>query len=129
MDLMTQFLAYVAALSLATERIAEMLKGTIPLLGREIQQNATAEGFRRAGVQLIAVLIGSGFALLSKEIITETFKLQGDVATYLMFGAMASGGSGFWNSLLDISREIKKQREALTATERQRLTTQGITIP
>ena len=32
-------------------------------------------------------------------------------ATFLLFGALASGGSGMWNSALDIVREVKQQKE------------------
>jgi len=32
----------------------------------------------------------------------------------LVFGAMASGGSGMWNSALDIVREINQQKQIVT---------------
>lgn len=33
---------------------------------------------------------------------------------YLLFGAMASSGSGMWNSALDIVREVNRQKQLLT---------------
>jgi hypothetical protein len=32
----------------------------------------------------------------------------------LVFGAMASGGSGIWNSAVDIMREVNTQKQIVT---------------
>ena len=117
MDKLTSLLSILIALSLATERITETIKG-LPYvsiwLAMEKSPDSSAEEFRKAFIQLLAIAIGTAL----------TYTVQGQVfpplgipsnhfSICLLFGAMASGGSGLWNSALDIVRGVNKQKELL----------------
>lgn len=120
MDSINALVAFLVALSLATERVTEVLKG-LPLLSRwfavEKPAGSLEEASRKASVQVLAIVVGTCFAYEVPGPITSLLKgATPELGTYLLFGALASGGSGFWNSLLDLTREAKRQREALAKT-------------
>ena len=92
-----------------------MIKG-IPwisqLLAVEKASKSNAEEFRKAFVQLLAISAG---ALLTWSMENQLPKgVDHKWYVYLIFGAMASGGSGLWNSVLDIVREANKQKQLAT---------------
>src|SRR5712692_2177706 len=62
MDKLTSILASLAALSLATERVTETIKG-LPGLSRwlavEKGSGTTAEEFRKASIHLVAIVLGT----------------------------------------------------------------------
>jgi len=110
---LTALLAFVAGLSVATERITEVIKGLWPWLTTE--KRATAEEVRKAVVHILAIAIGAVLAWLSYSQVASVIGSQaGSIGMYLLFGAMASGGSGLWNSVLDIVRETNRQKQVLT---------------
>ena len=117
MDKITALLAFLATLSLATERITEMVKGLFSKFLAKEQSDETKEGRRQAAIHFIAIAVGTGLSLTVKgQIATIAGLSAANFWVCLMFGAMASGGSGLWNSLLDIAREVNKQKEQLTNT-------------
>lgn len=109
------------ALSGASERLTEIIKGALPFLNNE-STDATYEGFRRAGIQLLAVLSGIGTAFLSKSVIDPILTQivggneQNWSSTPAIFalGLLASFGAGFWNSILEYLLKTKDIKE-LTA--------------
>jgi len=118
MNMLTNLFGFFAALSLATERITEIIKG-LPILSGwlAVQKapNSTGEAFRKACVQILAIAVGTGLAYLTKyQLSTVTNLHYSGFWTYLLLGAMSSGGSGMWNSALDIVREINQQKQLLT---------------
>ena len=120
MEKLTIMLGFFVTLSLATERITEVFKG-LPILSVwfavEKTDNPTKEAFRKATVQVLAIAVGAIFAHLVPEAVASALNVKADSVDWwicLLVGALASGGSGFWNSLLDASREIKKQKETIT---------------
>lgn len=117
MEQLTSLLALLAALSLATERITELIKG-LPVVSRwlaiERARGSTAEEFRKASIHLLAIAVGTFLArLIQDQLSTAVSVSGGGFWICLFFGAMASGGSGLWNSALDIVREVNKQKQIL----------------
>jgi len=117
MEQLTSLLALFATLSLATERITELIKG-LPGVSRwlavERTVGSTAEEFRKASIHLLAIAIGTVLACLIQDQLSMVVSLPGGgFWICLLFGAMASGGSGLWNRVLDIVREVNKQKQAL----------------
>ncbi len=114
MGTLISVVSILAALSMASERIVEMLKKAWDWLGKE--QPKTDESLRQAAVHLIAAIIGTGLAWLSRTQIAAM--LPADWAshmgwqTYAMLGLMSSGGSAFWNTILDALRAIKIEKSA-----------------
>jgi hypothetical protein len=118
MNMLTNLFGFFAALSLATERITETIKG-LPILSGwlAVQKppNSQGEAFRKACVQILAIAVGTGLTYLTKDqLSTVTDMHYSGFWTYLLLGAMSSGGSGVWNSALDIVREVSQQKELLT---------------
>jgi drug/metabolite transporter (DMT)-like permease len=109
--------AFLVALSIASERLVEIIKGLIPALSKR-QEDATKEGRRAAILQIIAVLSGILTAFLampaSKGVLPGTLT---SLPGILALGLLASGGSGFWNAILSYLLQIKnlKKSEALRA--------------
>ena len=117
MDKLTAFLGFLTALSLATERITETIKG-LPVLSGWLaveQKAASAEEFRKAALHILAIGIGTTLVALTLDQLSTAAgtKFSGPWVP-LLFGAMASGGSGMWNSALDIVREVNKQKQLVT---------------
>ena len=99
-------------------RMAGLSLGGLPLVSKWLSQDmeGAAEEFRKAAVHIVAIVIGAILAYVTKDQAPATlpFLKTGGPAIYLVFGAMAAGGSGLWNSALDILRETSKQKKALT---------------
>jgi len=121
MSQLTTLLSFLAALSVATERITEIVKG-IPGLSSwfsvDRKPGSVAEEFRKASVQIVALLSGTLVAYVSRDPLASQLNIQSaDIHLYMYFilGAMASGGSGIWNSALDIVREVNTQKQIATA--------------
>jgi hypothetical protein len=114
MDVTTKLTAIVTlilALSVASERLVEIIKGAFPKLDQRKTDEAQ-ETRRRTFLQILAV--GSGVltawlasVYLPAEIVTPTEPLK-----ILGLGLLASGGSGFWNSILDYFTGLKDIKNA-----------------
>ena len=116
MDSMTTLFAFLAALSVATERITEIIKG-LPFICTWLskERRGPAEDWRKAAIHIIAIVVGAVLAGLTASQAPATVPLKnGGFGIFLLFGAMAAGGSGLWNSALDIMRETNKQKQILT---------------
>ena len=115
---LTVWIAFVAGLSVATERVTEILKGYLGKLAFEREDDPKAEERRKARIQILAIVVGAVLSFVTYQQIQPALKLPADawsrVAICIVFGAMASGGSGLWNSALDIVREVNKQKQVLT---------------
>lgn len=120
MDTLSSFLALMVTLSMATERVTEAIKG-LPLLSYFLAQDGKAgswqEEARKAAIHIIAIAVGTGFAYAAQGPIVSALKLgpqpHGSWGLWLLLGGLASGGSGIWNSTLDVVRTIKQQKETV----------------
>jgi len=107
MDEIAKALTLVAGVSVAVERVTEILKQMIPFLADE-KSNARMENLRRAGVQILACTVGTYIAWQGHLQLAS----HGGAVAYVLIGAMSSGGSAFWNHALDAVRATKLSKEA-----------------
>ncbi len=108
MDQISNALTVVIAVSVAVERVVEILKQMFPPLATE-QSDPTKENLRRAALQLLAAVVGAVIAGYGG---LQLGAMHTGVATDVLIGLMASGGSGFWNHALDAMRAMKVSKEA-----------------
>lgn len=108
----------VVALSIASERLVEIVKGFIPALNTA-GDNPDKEARRRSYLQIFAVLSGVITAFASKNLVPELVTREAGDWGILTLGLLASGGSGFWNSILTYVTNAKdiKRAEADKAKE------------
>jgi hypothetical protein len=106
MSKLTTVVSLLIALSIASERLVEIVKGFWPALDQQ-NSDPTKEGRRRAVLQLLAVLAGIATAFLTGPMIpTEVYDATTPLGT-LALGLLASGGSGLWNSVLTYVTKVK----------------------
>src|SRR5207237_7901915 len=122
MDNLTAFLTSMVALSIGVERVVEILKGFSKWLREDpdprLDREGETAGRRRAALQLLAMLFGAliAYVIGPKHFIGSlpdgALVSFTRIASSLLLGFMASGGSALWNHALDIVGAIK------TVTER-----------
>jgi hypothetical protein len=103
----------MAGLSIAVERVVEMIKGAIPGLARTWSKH---DEMRASILQFTAAAVGALIASQMPEQIKSALPASLGVAVhwpmYCVIGLMASGGSGAWNHALDILGAIKSKQES-----------------
>jgi hypothetical protein len=118
MDLST-LCAEMAALSVAVERVVEIVKqmcGTWPLVGLLFtpQTSKGRENVRCACIYLLSGTIGGVVAAntsIGAQLLPGANRYFADVIS----GALASGGSAFWNHALDLLQAAKVAKEQSAA--------------
>ena len=107
MDDLVTIVTLLITLSIASERLVEIVKGTLPFLNKE-NPDSTKEGWRRAVLQAMAVGAGIVTALLARPVISDVVPgAWASVPGLLALGLLASGGSGLWNSILGYLLRVK----------------------
>ena len=142
MQTVTAFVSTLVALSLGVERVIEILKGFSAYLRQDpdpaVDPTGRQAARRRAIIQILAALIGTGTAfLIGPDAFLSSLHGMADSAwkkwgLAALLGLMASGGSAFWNHVLDIVDSVKKTKEDIqTAAAQQRLraTVQARSVP
>jgi hypothetical protein len=112
----TTLVGFVAGLSVATERLTEVIKG-VPGISSllAVDMKGSKEELRKAVIHVVAIAIGAFLTYLSySQIATAIGSQSVNIGVCLLFGAMAAGGSGMWNSVLDIVRGVNKQKQIAT---------------
>ena len=101
----------ILALSIASERLVEIIKGLIPVLDKE-NTDPRKERLRHACLQFLAVLSGIATAYLAKDAIPVEIQNAAKGWGLIGLGLLASGGSGLWNSILAYVTHAKDLKEA-----------------
>jgi hypothetical protein len=101
----------IIALSVATERFVEIVKGVVPWLSLE-NTDPRAEARRRAALQFLAVVGGVVISALAWPITRQIIPDGQQFSLVLALGLLASGGSGFWNSILGYVTNLKNLQDA-----------------
>jgi len=115
MDSLENFIQLLIALSVASERLVEIIKGFWPFLNKT-NTDATKEGWRRAILQILAVISGIVTALLAQSYITDAIPDGWDRPLGLVvLGLLASGGAGFWNVILSYLLQVKNLKKRVVA--------------
>lgn len=112
-ETLTAIVTLLVTLSIASERLVEIVKGLCPWLNTE-HPDATREGRRRAALHLLAVIAGWVTACLAGDVIAALkipgfFAPDGGITCWqcVGLGLLASGGSGLWNSVLSYLVKVK----------------------
>jgi hypothetical protein len=67
---LTMIVSLLLALSVASERLVEIIKGIIPVLNKE-NPNPNMEGWRKAGLQILAIVAGIFTAFIASPVIPD----------------------------------------------------------
>ena len=114
MNNLTSLLTLMAALSVAVERVVEIIKGIAPPLAKS--WTGDREYLRFALLHIIAAVAGAGIAFAAHAQIASQVPMlsfQSHLRTgYIVIGLMASGGSAMWNHALDIVQAMKVKQES-----------------
>lgn len=101
----------IIALSVATERFVEIVKGVVPWLSQE-RPDPREEAKRRSALQFLAVVGGVIVSALAWPVTRQIIPDVQQVSLVLALGLLASGGSGFWNSILGYVTNLKNLQDA-----------------
>ena len=121
-NVLVSLVTLLAALSVASERLVEVVKGIVPFLNAK-NEDATKEGWRKAALQVMAVVAGILTTLLAQSALGAAVPASWQSRSgVLAVGLLTSGGSGFWNAILSYVLQVKdlKKLEATDESSRQR---------
>ena len=104
---LSDLIAYIVALSIAAERLVEIIKGLVPFLQKKAATEER-EYLRRSALYLLSVAAGMLTAHLAMPAVSELVPAQWqDFPGIVALGLLASGGSSLWNSVLDYAGAVK----------------------
>lgn len=104
---LSDLIAYVVALSIAAERLVEIIKNLVPVLQKKAETEER-EYLRRAALHLLAVGAGILTAHIAMPAVAELVPAQWqNFPGIVALGLLASGGSSLWNSVLDYAVAVK----------------------
>lgn len=107
MDKIIAAVSFLIALSVASERLVEIVKNTFPILNNA-NEDPKKEGYRRAVLQFLAVVAGVITACLAQPAMQDVLpQAWTSYSGILAMGLLASGGSGLWNSFLTYILKVK----------------------
>lgn len=117
LETLINFVTVFLALSVATERLVELVKGMIPVLNGP-SLIPKYEVWRQFVIHLMSLVAAAVVVSLSQDYIVSTLKPQitspMSREQIAAFAILASGGSSFWNSILTYLlslKNIKRQTE------------------
>jgi hypothetical protein len=121
----TSVVALLFALSLAVERLVEMLKKMLRTFTAWLKSKNTLmrldtsvndSGVTEVYTFVLSAAIGTFLAWQSRDAIVAAIGMEWankiGWETYFVVGILTSGGSKFWNQLLDLLHAAKVQKEA-----------------
>lgn len=119
LETLTSFVTVLLAISVASERLVELIKGFFAdLNGQKV--DATVERRRQLMIHWLSLVASLVVVLLTKDYITTTLHLNtwgnGETAA---FAILASGGSSMWNSILSYLLSLKNlKQQDVTANQK-----------
>jgi len=123
---LTTVISLLVALSIASERLVDIIKGLVPWLNQQ-RRKPVEEGWRKAALQVIAVIAGITTAWLAGPAVPAF--LPHDFTGKLALGLLSSGGSGFWNSILTYVTKAKDVKAAEAETSQIEARAKRTTLP
>jgi len=114
----------LAGLSVASERLVEIIKGLVPFLNEQ-SPDPKAEGRRRAALLLLAIVAGVVTAFVAGQAFPDSVHIPPGPLGKITLGLLASGGSGFWNSILTYVNKAKDVK-GLQADEKRKALAAGL---
>jgi hypothetical protein len=127
---LTVIVTALIGLSVAAERVVEIVKGTIVWLDKE-KEDPRMEARRRATLQALAAGSGILVSWLAWPVTQGIVPGSGAdrTLTIIALGLLASGGSGFWNAILGYVMSIKALKSAAAASAKHEAIATGTVIP
>jgi drug/metabolite transporter (DMT)-like permease len=114
--------AVILAVSVASERLVEIIKNYVPYLSTKKLDDANKEARRAAAIQLIAIAANVFTALLCWPALSKVVPATwGSIPVVLALGFLASGGSAFWNSIQTYLLKLKDIEAAAAKTAQKAL--------
>ena len=107
----TAVASLLAGLSIASERLVEVIKGFIPSLDRPAE-TPVREGKRKAILQLLAAGAGMATVYMASDLVPAEVYDVNRPLEFVTLGLLASGGSGLWNSVLTYASKAKDVKRA-----------------
>jgi hypothetical protein len=116
---LTLIVTLLLALSIASERIAEIIKGYVPSIfkrkdnikGKEMEEE---EERRRSHVQILSIACGIGTTFLTAPVLPDELLPAMDGVRWisiLALGLLSSGGSALWNAVLSYLLKVKDLKD------------------
>jgi hypothetical protein len=107
--------------SVASERLVEIIKGLSKFLNTK-SDDPKIEGRRKSALQFMAVVASIVTALLCQPALTRVVpETWSTFPGILALGLLASGGSGFWNSIMTYVLRLKDVQSAAADTAEKAL--------
>lgn len=123
---LNSYVTLLVAVSLAAERLVDIVKGIFPKLALEIPGDAGQERRRILRLQVISLLAGLITAwLLPQQLFAD---VQNKEAARVALGILASSGSAFWNSILGYLKQIKEVKKAQAVELKDSLRARGSAV-
>lgn len=123
MDTLLSFVTLLITLSIASERLVEIIKNAIPWLNNR-NSDSKKEGWRRSILQAMAVIAGILTAYLTGPSLGDLVPgIWKTTPGLLALGLLVSGGSGLWNTVLSYLLNLKN----IKAAQLKQLETSGVT--
>jgi hypothetical protein len=113
---------FIAALSVASERLVDIVKGFIPALNTKSLDDAV-EARRQAYIQILAIVGGMATSWVAWPVTQKALPL-GELPSWLVIvglGLLASCGSGFWNSIQSYLNLLKSLKGMTVKEEKRKL--------
>ena len=120
---LTEIVTIVAALSVASERLVEIVKSYIPNLNKALEDEKL-EAKRQANIQVISIISGTVTAALATAALPNDLFIShaSDAVPWIQIiglGLLASGGSGLWNSVLSYLVSVKDIKAAVAKSDKK----------
>lgn len=103
LDIVTQLVVYLLTISVASERLTEILKRTF------VKDTAAIPKWEGAIYQIIAALFGAFACWLSPPNLGSVHLNQ--YLLIVVVGLAVSGGSGAWNSVLEFLKQVAEAKK------------------
>ena len=130
LDAVAAIATLLGALSVASERLVEIMKGFVPFLDAK-NDNPVMEGRRRSVLHGLAIIAGIATAYIARFsmggvlpdslVVTEGGQEAVSLMGVVGLGVLASGGSGLWNSVLGYANKVKEIKRLQADESRRRL--------
>ena len=122
MTRLTVVITLLIGLSVAAERMVEIVKGFVPVLDQP-KTEPRAEARRKAVLHILGVFAGILTTFIAGPMIPSDVYNATTPIGIIALGLLASGGSGFWNSMLSYASSIKDVKKAEAASAKEALGT------
>lgn len=113
MDNISTIVALLVVLSIASERLVEIIKALVPWLQQSHADQRT-QSLRNAAIHCLAMICSIVTALIAAPAIEGIAIIPADwtnPGTVIALGLLASGGSGFWNSIQSYLLRLKNLKK------------------